>query len=86
MVRIVQKQKREQRKQRGPFADGEVEEGEVDVLVRVVVGDESGLLIHDEPLAGVLEVRLEAQELVGDGLLENVAVRHHVGEVHEHRI
>lgn len=70
----------------GPLADGKVEEGEVNVLVRVVVGDESRLLIHDEPLTGVLQVRLEPKEFIGDCLLENVAERHQVREVHEHGV
>ena len=69
-----------------PLGDGEVEEGEVDILVRVVIGDEGRLLIHDESLAGILQVRLESQVLIGDGFLEKIAVRHDVREVDEHGV
>lgn len=66
-----------------PLGEGEIEEGDVDVLVGIIVGDEGGLLLHDEPLASIPEVRLEPQELVGDGGLEEVAEEHDVGEVDE---
>ena len=39
---------------------GEVVEGEIDVLVRIVVGDDGRAELHDETLAGALEVGLEA--------------------------
>lgn len=63
---------------------GEVVEGEVDVLVGVVIGDEGGFLLHDESLAGALQVGLEPQVLFGDRLLEEIVEDHHVGEVDEH--
>ena len=68
-----------------PLSNWEVEEGNVDILVRVIVGDESRPLLHHKPLASVLQIRLEPQVLVGNGFLEKIIELHHVREVDEHR-
>ena len=68
-----------------PLSNWEVEEGNVDILVRVIVGNESRPLLHHKPLASVLQIRLEPQVLVGNGFLEKIIELHHVREVDEHR-
>lgn len=65
---------------------GEVVEGDVDVLVRIVVGDEGRAELHDKPLASALQVRLESEEFVGDGPLEYIIEAHHMCEVDVHGV
>jgi hypothetical protein len=50
----------ERERERGvPLTERKVEEGNIDVLVRAIIGYESRLLLHHEPLTGVLQIRLK---------------------------
>jgi hypothetical protein len=68
----------EKGKRVGPLSDREVVERNIDILVRVIVGDESWSLLHNKSLAGVLQIRLEPQVFIGNGFLEEIIEEHNV--------
>lgn len=75
----------EKGKKVGPLSDREIVERNIDILVRVIVGDESWSLLHNKSLAGVLQIWLEPQVFIGNGFLEEIIEEHNVREVDEHR-
>jgi len=42
-----------------PLDQGNIEERDIDILVRVIISNELGLLLHDKPLASILQIRLK---------------------------
>jgi hypothetical protein len=55
----LRNEREREREREVPLSERKVEEGNIDVLIRVIIGYESRLLLHHEPLAGVLQIRLK---------------------------